>query len=61
MFTNCSSLAYIAFPNAINDLPNTRSGFSRGVATNGTFVKKTGTNWGNGITGIPSGWTVIEV
>ena len=31
-----------------------------GVPSGGTFIKKAGTNWTNGASGIPNGWTVIE-
>ncbi|MBR6465872.1 MAG: hypothetical protein IKS82_05490 [Bacteroidales bacterium] len=32
----------------------------KGVTVTGTFTKKTGVTWGTGISGIPSGWTVVE-
>lgn len=32
-----------------------------GTPATGTFVKKTGVSWPSGNSGIPSGWTVIEV
>ena len=31
------------------------------VAATGTFIKKTGVTWPEGVSGIPSGWTVDEV
>lgn len=31
-----------------------------GVPAGGIFIKKAGTNWTNGASGIPNGWTVIE-
>ena len=32
----------------------------RDASATGTFVKKAGVNWQTGISGIPSGWTVVE-
>ena len=32
-----------------------------GVKRDGTFIKKKGVNWETGVSGIPEGWTVIEV
>lgn len=32
-----------------------------GVSPTGTFVKKAGVDWPTGNSGIPSGWTVVEV
>lgn len=63
MFSGCSKLSYIAFPSLTNGSYGSLadSEFSTNVATNGTFVKKAGTDWRTGTSGIPSGWTVIEV
>ena len=32
-----------------------------GVAPTGTFYKKAGVEWPTGVSGIPEGWTVVEV
>lgn len=62
MFYGCSNLSYIAFPNAVGTLPTGRSGFTNGVAASGTFVKNAAqSGWGTGQTGIPTGWTVVNV
>ena len=62
MFYDCSSLNYvkclclstgIASTDYIEDWVN-------GVSPTGTFVKKAGVTWPTGISGIPSGWTVVE-
>ena len=59
MFYNCTSLAYIK---CLTTSPNTSHTWDwvRGVAANGTFVKKQGVTWESGNNGIPTGWTVLE-
>lgn len=62
MFSGCTSLNYIkclAESGNREGLENCRRWVS-GVAASGTFVKKTGINWPNGINGIPDGWTVVN-
>lgn len=59
MFCDCSKLNYVK---CLISSPNTKHQYNwmSGVASTGTFVKKTGVTWTSGISGIPSGWTVIE-
>ena len=60
MFYGCSSLNYIKCLASIR--PSTsHSDWVYGVANSGTFVKPASKNWGTGTSGIPSGWTVINI
>ena len=55
MFKNCSSL------NTVTCLLSSATSFSEwltGVASSGTFYKKSSANWHAGSNGIPSNWTV---
>lgn len=58
MFYNCSSLNRIK---CYFD-PNNYTGYTYrwvdGVSSTGKFIKKAGTTWRTGISGIPTGWTV---
>ena len=59
LFKGCSSL------NAVECLATnlgsyTTSTWLDGVPSTGTFTKATGATWQTGISGIPSGWTVVE-
>lgn len=57
MFYGCTSLSYIkVMCSGIQD--NTVTNWVKGVATEGTFVKRTGAAWDSGNSGIPEGWTV---
>lgn len=62
MFYGCSSLNYLKC------MATTKSGSSNfyswlsGVSSSGTFVKDANsTLWGSGASGIPSGWTVVNI
>ena len=61
MFIDCTNLNYIKC------LATDMSAYSciglwvRGVAASGTFYKKAGVEWSTGESGIPEGWTVVEV
>lgn len=61
MFKNCSSLNYVK---ALLTTPtvgnNWYTNMLTGVASNGTFVKKTDTPWVAGDGLVPSGWTVVD-
>lgn len=59
MFYGCSNLSYIAFQSITN--VSQTGDFTWGCPASGTFVKKAGVYWPAGSSGIPSGWTVVEV
>ena len=68
MFYGCVSLNNIKCLATNGTIVNTPASSSdptyqwtRDVAANGTFYKAAGINWHSGVSGIPSGWTVIEV
>ena len=65
MFKGCTKLNYVK----CLATTNTKYGWDgvlsatfwlENVSSTGTFVKKAGVTWSTGISGIPSGWTVIE-
>lgn len=62
MFNGCTNLNYIK---CLAKNPSTgispNFGWVNGVASTGTFVKKSGVSWSTGIDGIPEGWTVQNV
>jgi len=60
MFKGCSNLNYIKalFSVELSQANTYLNGWVDGVAASGTFVKRDGTNWQTGVSGIPSGWTV---
>lgn len=65
MFENCSSLSkitcYATYNRTFNYYYET-SNWVNGVAANGTFYKaSTATKWQEGVNGIPSGWTVVDI
>lgn len=63
MFQNCSSLKYVrclATSSTAGSLSSSVNSWLSGTSATGTFVKSTGAEWSSGISGIPSGWTVIE-
>ena len=57
MFYGCSSLVEIRCYSGNGG----GTEWVSGVAASGTFYKKSGSTWTTGISGIPSGWTVVEV
>lgn len=61
MFQDCTSLNYVKClaTSGINTT-NCNSWLS-GVSSTGTFTKAAGVTWPTGESGIPTGWTVIEV
>lgn len=63
MFHGCTSLNYIkCLADATHgDDPFDFYSWVQNVLPTGTFVKKRGINWVTGESGIPDGWTVIEV
>lgn len=58
MFSGCTKLNYIKCLATDISASNCTGTWVSGVASNGTFVKNTSTNWKSGENGIPSGWTV---
>lgn len=58
MFSNCEKLTYVKC--LINTPTNNCYSWLRNVPATGTFVKKAGVSWETGVSGIPSGWTVVE-
>lgn len=68
MFQNCTSLNYVKCL-ATNGFEEAGAGgyfynmqdWLDNVSSTGTFVKKAGVTWPAGASGIPSGWTVVEV
>lgn len=65
MFKGCSSLNYIKalFNPGTNISSSSTDTFEwvDGVSAAGTFIKAAGTTWPTGTSGIPTGWTVVEV
>lgn len=69
MFEGCTKLKYVKClaKTGINPGSSSSTGpaytttdWLEGVASSGTFVKKSGVTWPTGVSGIPQGWTVIE-
>lgn len=61
MFFGCTSLSYIKCLATNISASYSHTYWVRNVAATGTFVKPTSTSWSSGISGIPSGWTVVDV
>ena len=59
MFYNCSNLKYVKCLAEENGYGT--GGWLENVSPNGTFVKKSGSTWTTGNSGIPSGWVIQEV
>lgn len=59
MFYNCSLLNYIKC--LMTSTNFSYSNWLQNVSATGTFVKAAGVKWPTGNSGIPSGWTVVEV
>lgn len=61
MFMGCTNLNYVKclLTNTYTD-KNTTTNWLANVSPTGTFVKKAGVTWPTGVSGIPSGWTIIE-
>lgn len=60
MFRDCTSLSSITCLATNPDARFYTSNWVDGVAATGTFVKAAGVTWPSGISGIPSGWSVVE-
>ena len=61
MFEHCSNLSYIKCLATDISANNCIYEWVLSVKSNGTFIKKSGTTWPTGISGIPKNWTVQEV
>lgn len=60
MFQGCTNLNYIKCLATNITAQGALNSWVDGVASSGTFVKKAGTSWNTGVSGIPEGWTVID-
>lgn len=65
MFKGCTKLNYVKCLATTNTKPGWTGvlvafAWLQNVSATGTFVKAAGANWNSGISGIPSGWTVVE-
>ena len=61
MFNGCTNINYIKCLATSEISSDALSGWVSGVAANGTFIKKSTATWDSGISGIPDGWTVVDV
>ena len=61
MFDGCSRLNRVTCYASNLNAPNAINRWLRNVGAAGTFEKASGVSWPSGESGIPSGWTVIEV
>lgn len=62
MFYGCSSLNYLKCMATTISGSSNFSSWLYGVAVSGTFVKDANsTLWGTGTSGIPSGWTIVNI
>lgn len=60
MFSGCSKLTSVTCLATDISASNCTTNWLDGVAASGTFIKAAGATWTEGISGIPSGWTVVE-
>ena len=60
MFSGCTNLNYIKCLATNISASNCTYFWVNGVSSTGTFVTPSSTNWGTGISGIPSGWTRVD-
>lgn len=61
MFQGCSRLSYIKCTASSVSAYNCIKDWVDGVASSGTFVKKSTTTWPSGSSGIPNNWTIRNV
>ena len=59
MFRDCRLISEIRC--LVSNPGNGYSQWVDGVAATGTFYRKAGVSWPTGVSGIPEGWTVVEV
>ena len=60
MFNGCTNLNYIKCLATDISASNCTNNWVNGVASTGTFVTPSSTNWSTGADGIPSGWTRVN-
>ena len=61
MFSGCSTLNNITALFNPSEGSYTTNGWVSNVSSSGTFVKSSGYSWATGDSGIPTGWTVVNV
>ena len=60
MFDGCTNLNYIKCLATDISASDCTSNWVNGVASSGTFITPSSTNWTTGNSGIPSNWTVVD-
>jgi hypothetical protein len=64
MFSGCTSLSAVTCLTTNDMATSSATNFTNhwldGVAASGTFTKASMTRWSTGVSGIPSGWTVVD-
>lgn len=61
MFSDCTNLSEVKCYAEDISAQSCVDDWLDGVSATGTFTKKAGVNWPSGASGIPSGWSVVEV
>lgn len=61
MFKSCSALSNVKCTATSISATKATYNWLSGVAASGTFTKASGVDWTSGDSGIPEGWTVVEV
>ncbi len=61
MFNGCTNINSVTCLATSNIISSNIGYWLDGVAATGTFTKKAGVTWPSGASGIPTGWTVVEV
>lgn len=61
MFYDCTALTYIKCMATSLSANRCLYNWLRSASSTGTFTKAAGVEWPTGVSGIPSGWTVVEV
>lgn len=61
MFASCTYLNSVTCLATDRSASQCTANWLSGVAANGTFTKAAGVTWPSGASGIPNGWTVVEV
>ena len=60
MFYNCKKLSELTCLMEVNGSNNRTSNWLYGVSNTGRFIKSPNSNWIEGSSGIPSGWTIVD-
>ncbi len=61
MFKSCSALSNVKCTATSISATKATYNWLKGAAASGTFTKTSGVEWASGDSGIPEGWTVVEV